>query len=253
VRDRAHEHEMGFIVTPFSLDSLDELAQLDVDAVKIASPDSVNTPLIDAAAALAKPLVVSLGTLANDDMPLIDRLVQHHAGNGLALLQCVSAYPVPEGESAVGLIGSLLERYRLPVGYSDHTTDERTGMLAVAAGASIIEKHLTYDRGAPGPDHAASFDPDAFSRYVEHIRFAEQEIHGHALATAEIEDDVRRVSRQSICATRDLQAGHVIARADITLKRPGAGIPAARLDDVVGRTLARNVKPDHLLRDGDLA
>ncbi|NBB83015.1 MAG: NTP transferase domain-containing protein [Alphaproteobacteria bacterium] len=253
VRDRAHEHEMGFVVTPFSIDSVGELAGLDADAVKIASPDCVNTPLVDAAAALGKPLIVSLGTLSQDDLPLVDRLAQRHAALGLALLQCVSAYPVPEGESAIGLIRSLLERYGLPIGYSDHTTDPRTGMLAVAAGASIIEKHLTYDRHASGPDHAASFDPDEFARYVEHIRYAEQEIHGHALMTAQVQADVRRVSRQSLCAVRDLTAGDLIRREDLTIKRPGTGIAAARLDEVVGRALARHVRADHLLHDGDLA
>ena len=126
-------------------------------------------------------------------------------------------------------------------------------MLAAARGALVIEKHLTYDRNAKGPDHAASFEPKQFAEYVQLIRKCDAALHGMGPDDIEaLEADVRRVSRQSVCAVRDLSAGHVITRDDITVKRPGTGIPAARFADVIGRPLKRAVKGNHLLHEGDV-
>ncbi|MDH3583940.1 MAG: N-acetylneuraminate synthase family protein, partial [Phycisphaerae bacterium] len=250
VRDRAGELGLGFIVTFFSLELLEQMASLDPDAIKIASPDCVNLPLIEAASALDRPILMSLGTVEEADDPLVDRAVASLAHRALVLLHCVSAYPVPEGAANLGRIAALQRRYLVPVGYSDHAGAEHMGMLAVAAGACLIEKHLTHDRTAPGPDHAASFEPPQLRRYIEGIERAHREL--AAAAVDGLEADVRRVSRQSICARRNLCAGDRLQRADLTLKRPGTGIGAALLDEVVGRRLARDVGADTLLRDADL-
>jgi sialic acid synthase SpsE len=147
----------------------------------------------------------------------------------------------------------LRDRYHLPVGYSDHTTEVTTGALAVAAGACVIEKHMTYNPKAHGPDHAASFDEPTFERYVKLIRQAAA-MHGPiAKSVRPVEADVRSVSRQSVCALRDLSVGHVLTRRDLTIKRPGTGIPAAHLDKVLGRKLHRAVKSNDLLVPDDIA
>lgn len=251
VRELAHELEMGFIVTPFSLELVPELKRLKPDAVKIASPDSVNLPLVEAVAGLGKPVIVSLGTTEERDLPVLKRMQEVCAEVPLVLMECVSSYPVPEGGSAIGSIPRIAAEFGVPVGYSDHTTSVYTGMLAVAAGACMVEKHLTYDKEAEGPDHAASFDPTEFAEYVDLIGLAESERLGGD--DAELEADVRRVSRQSVCAVRDLRAGEVVRREDVTVKRPGTGIPAARLGEVVGKKLTRDVKANYLLHEGDVA
>jgi sialic acid synthase SpsE len=147
---------------------------------------------------------------------------------------------------------AMRERFGLPVGYSDHTTELLTGALAVAAGACVIEKHLTYDRRASGPDHAASFDAQHFRHYVRLIRQAESMTGPVCKVVEQSEQEVRRISRQSVCAVRDLPASHVLRREDLTVKRPGTGVPAARLDDLIGRPLVRAVKANDLLVDGDV-
>jgi sialic acid synthase SpsE/CMP-N-acetylneuraminic acid synthetase len=253
VRDLAHELGLAFIVTCFSLELLDDMKRLDPDAVKIASPDCVNLPLIEAMVTLGKPMLVSVGTAEQEDMPELDTMAKMCTEAGdLAILQCVSSYPVPEGDSGIGWIRWLQNWFGVPVGYSDHTNELYTGMLAVSTGACIIEKHLTHDPTAPGPDHAASFDPVRFRAYAELIRIAERELHGHEARHEDIEEDVRRVSRQSVCVKSNLKSGHVLQRSDLTIKRPGTGIPAAMLGDVVGATLAQNVVANHLLKDEDL-
>jgi sialic acid synthase SpsE/CMP-N-acetylneuraminic acid synthetase len=251
VRERAHELGLGFIVTPFSLENFDDMQRLDPDAVKIASPDCVNGPLIERMYALGKPMIISTGaaTMSEWSEAFVDRWNEHPT----AVMHCVSAYPTPMEQANLGAVAGLASLYPFPVGYSDHTASLMTGGLAAMVGAAILEKHLTYDTAADGPDHAASLGPEDFAVYVRHAREAQSAKSGDEFdEVQDIEQDVRRVSRQSVCAVRDLKAGATIARDDVTVKRPGIGIPAGRLEDVVGRKLLSDVKANRLLRDGDV-
>ncbi|MEO0588404.1 MAG: N-acetylneuraminate synthase family protein, partial [Planctomycetota bacterium] len=255
--DAAHHRGLAFVVTPFSLADVDDLAQLPIDAVKIASPDAVNAPLLDRAAQLGKPMLISTGTCDNAELDDAARVAQVSGG---ALLQCVSSYPAPTDQAALGGIAKLRSTWddllpdapRLRVGYSDHTPGVTTGALAVAAGACLLEKHLTTDPTRPGPDHAASLAPQAFADYVRQARDAAAMLGPIAKRPQPCEADVARVARQSLCTTRDLPAGHTLTHDDLAIKRPGTGIPASLLQHTVGRTLrtARPadtvLTPDHL-------
>lgn len=252
VRDAARAAGLWFIATPFSLEDVGDAAELGLDAVKIASPDAVNPPLFRAASDLGRPILISTGTCTLEECEEAARLLHSHRAGG-ALLQCVSAYPTAIEDAALAGIGVLRERFELHVGYSDHTRERYTGALAVAAGASILEKHLTYDTAAVGPDHAASLDSEGFAEYVDLVRTAERAMGPVRKAVLPVEQDVRRVSRQSVCVLRDLPAGHVVTEDDVTVKRPGTGIPAAGLDGIIGRRLARPVRNNDLLTPEDLA
>ncbi len=251
VRDLAQELGMAFIVTCFSLELVEVLRRLDVDAIKVASPDAVNIPLITAAMQLQKPLILATGTCHSDEIEFLYPLL---ARRPAVLLHCVSSYPTPDDRINLSAIADLRHPVANPsIGLSDHTTNVHTGMAAVIAGAQMLEKHLTYDRAARGPDHAASLDPAQFAEYVRLVRLAEKMRGEREFGRPQdIELDVRRVSRQSVCAVRDLPVGHVIRREDVTVKRPGTGIPAARLADVVGKPTLRAVKANHLLHEGDV-
>ncbi|MCC7191597.1 MAG: N-acetylneuraminate synthase family protein [Phycisphaeraceae bacterium] len=249
VRAAARNAGIAFIVTPFSLEDFDALRQLDVDAVKIASPDAVNNPLLELTASLGRPMIVSTGTAELDELEFVAELVRDRPS---CLMQCISSYPTPTNDAGLGGISVLSHRFGLPTGYSDHTTNVVTGALAVAAGACVIEKHLTYDPTASGPDHAASFDGESFYEYVSLIRQAAM-MHGPAnKAPHAVEADVRSASRQSLCIKHDLPAGHVLTRNDLTIKRPGTGIPAAHFNRVLGRKLIRAVKANDLLTADDI-
>jgi sialic acid synthase SpsE len=160
----------------------------------------------------------------------------------VCLLHCVSSYPVASSDARLAWIGGLRKSFGVPAGYSDHTCEPLTGALAVAAGACVIEKHLTHDRGAPGPDHSASFDQRQFAAYVAMIRLAETLRGGDGgREILACERDVRDVSRQSLVARVPIPAGTWIAAEMITTQRPGSGIPAAAIDDVCGRTAACDI------------
>ncbi len=226
------------IATPFSLDDVRIVNELNLPAVKIASPDLVNRPLLERAAATGKPLLVSTGAATIDEVETaVDWLVGMNAT--FSLLHCVSSYPTPASDANLRWIGELA-RFCAPVGYSDHTTEPLAGAMAVMAGACIVEKHLTYDRGAAGPDHSASADPLQMAAYVNAIRSAEAMRGLPGKHVLNIERDVRSVSRQSLVLTRPLAVGDRVTAADLTVQRPGNGIPAADWSRAVGCTLRIN-------------
>ncbi|MEM6257668.1 MAG: N-acetylneuraminate synthase family protein [Planctomycetota bacterium] len=242
---------LAAVVTPFSLEDPAELAELELDAIKTASPDAVNTPLLRACAALDLPMVVSTGTCSLGELEPAAAILRGHAVGG-AMLHCVSSYPTPMNEAQLGGIAAIREAFRVSVGYSDHTPGVETGALAVLAGAAVLEKHLTHDRGAQGPDHSASLDPQQMKQYVAKVREAAVALGTMTKSDRAIEHNVRRVSRQSVCVVRDLPAGHILEADDLTVKRPGTGVPAAELGIIVGRRLARSVMANDLLEIKDL-
>lgn len=272
--EEAHRLGVHAIVSVFSVELVPVAERLAWDAYKAASPDIINRPLLEAMAATGKPLIVSTGasTMAEVERalgwlaPIFDRL---------ALLQCVSSYPTPPELAAIGGISPLSKAFMGgPVGYSDHTQEEDTGAVAVhptnyGGWAVILEKHFTYDRRAQGPDHAASLDPRGFKRYATLTRQAFHEraarvtrgehaipdvrVGAHEKRVLSIEQDVRTVSRQSLTSLRDLAAGHLLSRADLTIKRPGTGVPPYELVAVIGKRLTRAVAADMPLMADDLA
>jgi len=242
---------LAAVVTPFSLDDPRELAGLGLDAIKTASPDAVNTPLLEACAALGLPMLISTGTCTLDELEPAAGLLRGHDAGG-AMLHCVSSYPTPMNAAQLGGIVAMRSALGLAVGYSDHTPGLTTGALAVAAGAVVIEKHLTHDRAAKGPDHAASLDPTQMKQYVANVRVAQAALGRIVKEVSDVEKDVRRVSRQSVCVVRDLPAGHVLSGEDLAVKRPGTGVAASDLSAVIGKRLANAVRANDLLQADDL-
>jgi N,N'-diacetyllegionaminate synthase len=240
------------LATPFSVADVDTIAALGLPALKIASPDAVNYPLLRAAAALGEPLIISTGAATMEELiPTCNWLEEWNAE--YALLHCVSSYPVPESSAHLAWIGQLAETFDVPAGYSDHTTNTYAGALATAAGACLIEKHLTYDRSASGPDHAASSDPAEFVEYVRLIRQAQTLLGCGTKHVLSIESDVRTLSRQSLVAARDIPAGHVIAESDLLVQRPGMGICASQYPQIVGQRTACAIPAGTMLQHTMLA
>jgi N-acetylneuraminate synthase/N,N'-diacetyllegionaminate synthase len=264
--DRAHALGIHAIVTVFSLDLVGDAETLPWDAYKTASPDVVHRPLLDALAATGRPLIVSTGAAELDE---VRRAVSWlaPAQSRLALLQCVSSYPTPTADAALGAMAALRALAPIPVGYSDHTTQVDTGAVAADLGADLLEKHFTLDKHAPGPDHAASLEPGEFRRYAELARDAstlrlrvgadptrdarphrdDPRIGPPEKRVLPCERDVRAVSRQSIVMRRALRSGETLGASDLTFKRPGTGLEPWRLPEILGRRLSRDVAADEPL------
>jgi N-acetylneuraminate synthase len=162
----------------------------------------------------------------------------------VSLLHCTTEYPCPPEDVNLAAMQAMRAAFRLPVGYSDHTDGFEISLAAVALGATIIEKHLTLDRNAEGPDHAASLEPGDFSRMVSAIRNIEGAI-GDGVKTpknSEIKNIL--IARKSIVAARPLNAGDVIGAEDITTKRPGSGRSPIDYWSLIGTTAERTYDTD---------
>lgn len=260
----AHEQGLAAVLTVFSTPLVDQAERVGDgvwDAYKVASPDVINRPLLEALAATGRPLLVSTGAATLEE---VGRAVGWLSAvrQRVCLLQCVSAYPTPKDQAALDGIGALQAAFGLPVGYSDHTVEEETGAAAVRHGAVLLEKHVTLDRSAPGPDHAVSLEPAGLARYVSLARAAwagrgaswaaDGGASGGAKRVLAIERDVRRVARQSVTTRRVLERGEVVGAEDVCLKRPGTGLEPWRLAEVIGRRVVRRVEADVPLCASDL-
>lgn len=270
---RANSRGLAAIATVFSLELVERAAGLGFDAFKTASPDIVHRPLLLGLARLGKPLIVSTGASTLDE---VTRAVSWLAGTAgpMALLQCVSSYPTAAEDAAFEGIGALAAACPgRPIGYSDHLLGELSGAQAVCMGACILEKHFTHDPRAAGPDHAASLDRAGLERYALLARAAwnagkqapDERAAAFRRATGTewervlprgsvnapwvkrvlaCEEDVRKLSRQSIVARRDLAAGAELRSEDLTFKRPGTGLAPFELDGVLGKVLEKPVGAD---------
>lgn len=234
------------LATPFSLEDVERIDRLDLPAIKIASPDLVNWPLLRRAARTDRPLLISTGAASINEISSAVAWLRGWKAQ-FTLLHCISAYPTRMDDANLCWIGEMEARFGVAVGFSDHTTELLTGALAVAAGAAVVEKHLTYDCAAQGPDHAISCDPDEFGQYVQFIRVARRMRGGGGKRVLDVERDVRTVSRQSLVAARDIAMGQLIAEHDLIVQRPGTGIPASALPSIVGRRSGQFIRAGEML------
>jgi N-acetylneuraminate synthase len=267
----AHASRRGveFLSTPFDPASLQFLLSLKLPRIKIGSGDLTNAPLLHEVAKAGATLILStgmatlgeveqaLGVLAHGygasrEAPGIgafqaawrDPQARQRLAQRVSLLHCTTEYPCPPNDVNLAAMATMRSAFQLPVGYSDHTDGIEISVAAVAMGATIIEKHLTLDRRAEGPDHAASLEPGDFKRMVSAIRNIEGAI-GDGLKTPK-DSEIKNVpiARKSLVAARALKAGEVLGPDDIASKRPGSGRPPIDYWSLIGTAAPRPYDTD---------
>jgi N,N'-diacetyllegionaminate synthase len=242
------KRSIEFLATPFSATDLERLRFFGVRAIKMASTDLNNSPLQRAAADSGLPMICSTGAAtAVEIRTLVKRLRAWGVCDRLVLLHCVSSYPTPLQAANLRAIPALHSEFNVPVGFSDHTTETQTGAWAVSAGACVLEKHLTLDRRASGPDHAMSLTPALLADYIAAVRRAETALGSGSLGMTELEADVRAVARKSVVTARALRAGTVLTPEMLAVKRPAGGIEPDQLQRLIGRKVIANIGRDKLL------
>lgn len=240
----AGECGLEFLATPFSVADLRFLVSLGVRALKLASTDIVNGPLLDAAAESGLPLILSRGAAEYDEISAAVERFREGGGRSLALMHCVSSYPAPEYEANLAVIHTLAESFDCVAGFSDHTESITIGGYAAAAGARIIEKHITLSRSRCGPDHSFSLEPPQMAEYIHNIRQTELLLGGGRVTVSPSEREVRELSRASVVAARPIYAGDVITADMLTVKRPGDGISPMAMHLLVGRQVREPIAAD---------
>ena len=252
VAERAHHHGLAFLSTPLDEQLVDLLEDVGCDGYKIASGDLTHLRLIARAARTRKPLCLSTGM---STLTEIRRAVESARGAGatsLALLHCVSAYPVPPGKDNLRAIATLGTEFGLPVGLSDHGTDPVALPVAIGLGAVLYEKHLRLDTADAVLDQAVSVTPDAFAALVAVARRAHGTL-GHGGKQCQPVERVNLVaSRRGLCAARDLHVGERLTDDALIALRPAVGIDAARWHTTVNRRVSRAIASGAPIREQDL-
>ena len=239
--------------TPFSKKEADFLIEkLESPFIKVASMDLNNYPFLEYLAKKGKPMVISTGL---SELYEIDKAVKtiENAGNKqIVILHCVSTYPPKDEDVNLNNISSLMKIYpEYPIGFSDHTLGTVIPIASMALGACVIEKHFTLDKNMEGWDHKVSATKDEMQVIVE----GADRIHtalGSFRITAMESDERRREFRRSIVLTRDMKKGETIKEEDIDFKRPGSGLEPGMSEFVIGRTVNRDLKYDHILQKEDI-
>ncbi len=242
----AKELKIHFFATAFDFKSADFLAELDVPAIKIASGDITNVPLLRHVAKIGKPVVVSTGTASMDDVARA-----HDAMASInpraCFLQCTASYPCDFEELDLGVITTFRQRFPdTVIGLSAHDNGIAMAVAAYMLGARVIEKHFTLNRALKGTDHAFSLEPVGLRKMVRDLRRLRKAIGDGRKKCWPSEKPALSKMGKSLYAARALPAGHKVAEADVAIKSPGGGLPPWQLDRMIGAKLRRAVAEDEL-------
>lgn len=239
-----------FIASLFDQKSLGFLQGLNLPVYKIPSGEITNLPLLRSVGALRKKIIISTGMAYMREIAdaLGVLVTSGTAKNDITVLHCNTEYPTPSRDVNLRAMCAIQKRFKVNVGYSDHTLGLEVPIAAVACGARVIEKHLTLDRTMKGPDHRASIEPRDFMSMVAAIRTVERSLGDGVKRPSLSESKNRVIVRKSIVAARDIARGERFSPESITIKRPATGISPMRWDEVIGRKSRRSFIKDELIR-----
>jgi N-acetylneuraminate synthase len=251
--DHCRERGVLFISSPFSVEAVDMLERIGQPLWKIASGETGNAQLLDRVLDTGAPVLLSTGM---SPLAEIDAAVARVKARGVdvGVFQCTTAYPCPPEKIGLNLVPVYRERYGCWVGLSDHSATIYPGLAGVALGMDMLELHVALSREMFGPDVIASVTTTELRQLVEGIRFIER-MRANPVdkdASARDTEPLRRLFTRSLVAREALPAGTVLASEHVVIKKPGTGLPPARIDEVIGRRLRRPVHADQVLTAEDI-
>lgn len=251
LKKRCDEVEIEFMSTPFDMESAKFLNDL-VKIFKISSSDITNKPMIQLIDSFNKPLILSTGASSLDEISLSESWVSNK--ENLILLHCILNYPTLDENANLGMVLDLKDKFRYPIGYSDHTLpgDMSNLIYAMLLGVLVIEKHFTFDKTLPGNDHYHSCDLNDLKLYQEKVLNLEKILGSFEKSFLKSEEVSRKNARRSIVAKKSISKGHTINAEDFTFKRPGTGIPPYKIEEISGMILNKSIEEDELLTEDHL-
>ena len=232
---------IGFMSTPFDMESIDSLSSIGMDYWKIPSGEITNLPYLRKIASKGGKAILSTGmsTMAEAEAAVA---VLEQAGiprGNIIVLHCTTQYPAPLTSVNLLAMNTLRALGCAGVGYSDHTEGITVAVAATAMGAVVVEKHFTLDRSLPGPDHKASLTPPQLKEMVDAIRAVDAAMGTADKAVTDVERPNIAVARKSIVAAREIQAGEMFTEDNLTCKRPGTGLSPMKWDEIIGKRSPR--------------
>lgn len=237
---------IGFLSTAHDTESAKFIFGLGLDFIKVPSGDLTNLPFLERVAQEKTAVILSTGMA---ELQEIEDALSVLEKEGLprslvVVLQCTTNYPTPPSEANLRAMVTIRDELLVNVGFSDHTEGIEASLAAVALGAQIIEKHLTIDKGLPGPDHRASADLDDFKTMVDGIRKVETLLGSSAKRPTESEEHNRLLVRKSLFAGSPIKAGQLFSPDNVVAKRPGTGLSPMTWHNLMGKVASRDFKID---------
>jgi pseudaminic acid synthase len=248
LKEVAESLGMAFFSSPFDIGGVDFLESIGVQLYKVASPEITDISLIRHIASKGKPVIISLGMAAIEDIELAITACRDMGNEQIILLKCTSQYPATSAEANLLTIPDIQERFGFSVGLSDHTMNTLVPVVAVSLGAVVVEKHFILDRELGSPDSAFSLEPHEFKHMVEQIREVEESL-GRITYDLSDKDKLRR---RSLFVVETIQADEVITGRNMRSIRPGHGLHPKFLDQVLGKKAKNKIDKGTPLRWDDL-
>lgn len=241
------------ISSPFSVEALLFLIDLGMTTIKIPSGEMSNILLLNELAKHDVHVILSSGMSSIKELDIAMDILKKGNSRTLTLLQCTSEYPCPPETVGLNNINFLNERYNVPVGFSDHTLSESIPAIAVYAGATVIEKHLTLSKLAYGSDAANSLEPDEFKRMVGYISEAVilSQTHTKKETSSDYISNMKVIFEKSLVYSQDFKAGHVLRYEDFAAKKPGDGLSTNEIYSLIGKTLKKDTFFDEKVNHED--
>lgn len=245
--EHARNQGIEFLSSPFSIEAVDLLEQIGMAHYKIPSGEVTNIPLLTRVGETGKPVLLSSGMSSWCEMDAAISAVRCFHDR-LLVMQCTTSYPCPVERVGLNILDEMHTRWGLPVGYSDHSLDNYACFAAVARGATVIEKHLTFSRKMYGSDAPHSAEPAQFSDLVKGIRDISAMLR-HPVDKDDLVpySEMKQIFQKSIVAIQDIPDGAVIRREMLGFKKPGAGIPPGKVEELIGRRTCRFVSQNTMI------
>ena len=250
IKNYCKKKKIEFLSSGFDISDLIFLKKLKIKRFKIPSGEITNYFYLKKIANFNKRTILSTGM---STMREISKAIEIFKKNGLkkdkiSILHCSTEYPAELEKLNLKAIQSLKKKFKLNVGYSDHSTSTLIPSIAVALGASIIEKHITLNNNLPGPDHKSSLNPKDFKAMVSNIRKTEKSF-GNGIKKPNINEKKNiKIVRKSIVAKKNIKKGEKLTLFNLSFKRPGTGISPMNFKKILGKKANRNYKKDDFLK-----
>lgn len=244
------KNKINFLSSPFSLEAVDFLEKLNIKSYKIPSGEITNLPLLEKIKKTKKKVFLSTGMSNWKEIDQAVNILKKDCE--LTIMQCTSLYPCPDDKIGINIIKEIINRYKVPAGFSDHTLGNEASIAAVMEGATVIEKHVTFSKHMYGSDAFNAMELSEFKKFCDSLKRV------FVIKNSRLDKDniyyldkIKKTFEKSIVLKNNLKKNDKITLDDLAFKKPGNGISAQFYKKIIGKKLKKNLKKDYLLNYRD--
>ena len=252
IKEHCDQVGLDFISSPFSQAAVDLLEEVNVCKYKIGSGEVNNLLMLEKIAKTGKEMIISSGMSSIQEIEETVNFLNKKSVN-FSLLQCTSAYPTKPEDWGLNIIKSLKDKFKVPIGFSDHSGEIFSSLAAVSLGAEIIEFHAVFDKKMFGPDSTSSLTIDQITYLVQGIRKISESLNNPLNKNANPNKNLKKIFEKSLCVNKNIRKGQIIKFDDLEGKKPkGYGIDVNKFNDVINKKANKNLKKWNFINYSDI-